>query len=309
MEKKRSFGVWLVTGIMHLVGSLPLGFHRASARFVAWLLKDVFRYRTDVVMVNLARSFPEKSYEELKDIRNRFYGHLARVFTEMFWIGACRGEKGRRRLHKSHIVEMTNPEELNRLYKLAPQLMILQAHTGNWELTAGFSEYSYTAPLELDPKAFAVAYTALHSPFWDAVMLDNRLGPVIDWELDALVESHRVLRFAVARRHQKFCFVFDTDQYPYIANGSNLTVEFLHQPTHTMTGGAALACRMNMAVVYLSYRCREDGGYTMTFIPVTENAGEMTPEQIMRTYYKLLEEDLRVQPWNYLWTHKRWKQL
>jgi len=45
----------------------------------------------------------------------------------------------------------------------------------------------------------------------------------------------------------------------------------------------------------------------MTAVPIAENASESTVSDIMTQYYKLLEEDLREQPWNYLWTHKRWK--
>ena len=26
----------------------------------------------------------------------------------------------------------------------------------------------------------------------------------------------------------------------------------------------------------------------------------------MKLYHKHLEEDIQAQPWNYLWTHKRW---
>ena len=33
----------------------------------------------------------------------------------------------------------------------------------------------------------------------------------------------------------------------------------------------------------------------------------MKPEQIMRRYYDLLEEELNETPHNWLWTHNRWK--
>ena len=105
-----------MTGAMYLLGSLPLGFHHGCAKVLAWLLRRVFHYRENVVMVNLSRSFPEKSYEEIVGIKKRFYLHLANIFTETIWFGACRGKRGRKRLVKSHIVEFTNTEELNKLY-------------------------------------------------------------------------------------------------------------------------------------------------------------------------------------------------
>jgi lauroyl/myristoyl acyltransferase len=60
MESKRSFGIRLVEGLMRLLARLPLGFHYACARFLSWLVGDVFRYRRDVVTANLARSFPDR---------------------------------------------------------------------------------------------------------------------------------------------------------------------------------------------------------------------------------------------------------
>ena len=35
--------------------------------------------------------------------------------------------------------------------------------------------------------------------------------------------------------------------------------------------------------------------------------GHMTAQDVMKTYYQLLQEDIEAVPWNYLWTHKRWK--
>ena len=104
-------GTRIVEGILYLMGRLPLGYHRWWGRRLAWLFRSGLRYRQDVVMTNLARSFPAKRYDELKDINKRFYTHFGTVLTEMIWFGACRGPKGRKRLHDSHIVEITNPEE------------------------------------------------------------------------------------------------------------------------------------------------------------------------------------------------------
>jgi KDO2-lipid IV(A) lauroyltransferase len=46
----------------------------------------------------------------------------------------------------------------------------------------------------------------------------------------------------------------------------------------------------------------------MTFVPITEHAGSMDPLDITQKYFNLLEADIKAQPWNYLWTHRRWKK-
>ena len=296
----------IIQAWLYLHGKLPLGYHRWWGRVLGWLLCHVFHYRVHVVMTNLARAFPEKKYQELKAISRQFYTHLATVFTEMIWFGACRGQKGRKRLHDSHIVEITNPEELSRLCRSARQLMLLQAHTGNWELIGGILNYSYGQALDIDPSRFAVTYHRLASECWDAVMAWNRTAPVADLGFEGYVETMNMLRFAIGHKEEPYGYSFITDQFPYVYSwGTN--VEFLHQSTRTMTGAAALACKLNMAVGYLRFRCREDGGYTLTVVPIGPPETPMQPEELMKRYYELLEEDLRQQPWNYLWTHKRWK--
>ena len=308
MKDKKTFGAALTGGLLRLVGSLPLSWHQWWGRVLGDFVRGVLHYRTDVVMTNLARCFPDKQYDELTAISKRFYRHFATTLTEMIWFGACRGEKGRKRLHESHIVEITNPEELNRLYAGAPQLMNLQAHTGNWELIGGIRNYSYGTELSIMPEDFAVTYMRLHSPVWNQVMADNRTAPVCDQGFEGYVETAEVLRFALGRKGRKFGYSFITDQSPYTPELNHPTVEFMHQPTQMMTGATALASKLGMAVVYLRYECREEGGYRMTFVPISDNAKGEDPVKLMERYYALLQEDLEKQPWNYLWTHKRWKK-
>jgi KDO2-lipid IV(A) lauroyltransferase len=306
MKKNTSFAALLSGGFLRLIGHLPLGWHRWWGRVLGDFVRGTLHYRNDVVTANLARCFPDKSYDELRAISKRFYRHFATTLTEMIWFGACRGEWGRKRLHRSHIVEITNPEELNRLYAGAPQLMMLQAHTGNWELIGGIRNYAYGTELAIMPDSFAVTHMRLHSRTWDQVMAMNRTAPVADQGFDGYVESAQVLRFALNKKGRKFGYSFITDQSPY-TDYNHPQVEFMHQPTAIMTAAASLACKMDMAVVYLRYECREDGGYRMTFVPISDHAKGEDPLQIMERYYQLLQEDLEKQPWNYLWTHKRWK--
>ena len=81
----------------------------------------------------------------------------------------------------------------------------------------------------------------------------------------------------------------------------------MHQKTKSMIGGASLARKFGFAVMYLRWEIVERGKYRMTFVPVCEDASQLTPEEIMTQFYRLLEEDLNREPWDYLWTHKRWK--
>ena len=276
-------------------------------KLIAWFLRSVLHYRSHVVMVNLSRCFPHKSYEEIRQIHDRFYLHLASIFTQTLWFGTCRGERGRQKLRRRHLVEFTNPEEFNRLYNGAPQLMLLQAHTGNWELIGGIVNYSYGVPLAAPASLFAVTYLSQHNERMNRFLHWNRTAVVADQGFRGYVEASQVLRFALRNKDEKFTYSFITDQSPYLST-SKEHVTFMHQDTVTMTAAAKLAVKMDMAVAYLRMAYREDGkGYYMSVVPICDHAKGEDPLEIMKKYYQLLEEDLEKQPWNYLWTHRRWK--
>ena len=74
-----------------------------------------------------------------------------------------------------------------------------------------------------------------------------------------------------------------------------------------MTGGTALACKFGMSVSYLRWKSVERGRYSVELVPICKDASGETPEGLMRKYYDLLEKDIQDQPWNYLWSHRRWK--
>ena len=107
-------------------------------------------------------------------------------------------------------------------------------------------------------------------------------------------------------RDVKNIYIYPTDQYPYaVSHDAGL---FLNQPTKVMLGSAGLAHKLGMSVLYLRMRQLERGRYEMTFVPICQDASALSPEDIMRKYLDLLEADIRETPYNWLWSHKRWKR-
>ena len=177
MAQGKTLWQGLAQGWLRLHGRLPLSYHHAVARFLGWLIRCVVRYRVDVVKDNLKKSFPEKSAKELKAIEKKFYHHFANILTETLWFGSCRGDHGRKRLRDSHIVEITNPEVLNRLFRERKQVMIMQSHAGNWELIGGILNYTYTEPLEITNHTFPITYLPPHHKSCDSLMGQNSKHP------------------------------------------------------------------------------------------------------------------------------------
>jgi len=301
-------GAFLLKVPLRLLGLLPLRVHYALGRFVAWLAGDVLRYRRDVVMHNLTKAFPEKNVWDLKPIRKAFYQHFGELVAEAVWFGGCRSPK---RLHRARLVEFENTEQAARLFEQASSIAVMCSHCGNWELFGGIASYNYTdTPLPFTEQNYCVVYRALSSRAWDLVMRDNRFAPLLDRKhYSGYIESKDLVRYAYTHKDEKNVYNVNTDQRPYFTSPANLDVDFFGQRVQTMTGAAALARKFGMAVVYLSMRRECRGHYVMRYEPICENASDMSVEEIMQQYYRLLEADIRRQPENYLWTHQRFARI
>ncbi|MBR5075527.1 MAG: lysophospholipid acyltransferase family protein [Bacteroidales bacterium] len=304
----RKIGTWLMLGLLRLLGLLPLRVHYALGRFLAWLAGDVFRYRRDVVVHNLTKAFPDLNVWDLKPIRKAFYRHFGDLIAETVWFGGCRSAK---RLHRQRLVEIENPEVPAHLFEVAPSMVVMYSHCGNWELYGGIESYNYSdTPLPFTEQNFCVVYREMSSKMWDDILRDNRFAPLKDRKhFPGYIESKDIIRYAFTHRDEKKVYNVNTDQRPYFASSGNLDVDFLGQRVQTMTGAAALARKFGMSVAYLTMRPDRRGHYLLRYTPICEDASKMSVQDIMQQYYTLLEKDIREQPENYLWTHQRFARI
>lgn len=304
----RKIGSKILSALLWLLGQMPLRVHYFFASGLAFLAGSVFGYRKKVVLRNLRCSFPEKTEKEISDIAKGFYRHFADIIVETIWFGGCTDPK---RLRRSRIVEIENPELLNELYETSPSVVMLNSHCGNWELFGGIGSYDYrNTDFKVKEENMCVVYKRLSSEVWDGVLCRNRIAPLMDRKnYEGLVESRDILRYAIRNRDKKKFYNFNTDQYPYSGAAKIDIGEFLHQQTYAMAGGITLAHKMSMSVVYLNIGRKERGHYVMRFNKICSNASEWSVEDILREYYDLLELDIKAQPCNYLWSHRRWKNL
>lgn len=298
----KNFGYYLVKGLLFPWSKLPLKLHYFNAGVIAWLAGSVFRYRRDDVVANVSRAFPTKDYSEVKRICKQFYRHFGDLVVETIWFGGCRNAA---RLRKADIVKVLNPDELNALADRHDGMMIMYTHCGNWELLGGIENYAPVLPFKEDN--FCVVYKKMHSKAWDAVMRDNRFAPLKDRKnFPGYLETKQVVRHVFSHRGQKIYYNFNTDQRPYEAGSGEILVNFLGQEVQTMSAAAALAHKFSMPVCYLRMPVLSRGHYGLEYVTICEDASQMSVQQIMDRYYELLGEEITAQPYNYLWTHRRW---
>ena len=301
----KTFWVKMFRVLIVLLSKLPLRFHYFMGSVLSWLACRVLRYRSDVVWINLSRAFPDRKYKEIKQIYEDFYRHLGELVAEFIWFGGSSYD----RLRKQGIVKLTNINALSDLYDRAPSVTLLSTHCGNWELLGGLPGYDSEdgGKLSFSEKEIYVVYKKMTSEISDRVFALNRIAPLELVGTECEVESKNILRFSIANKDRKCLYIYPADQAPYKGAGKHPIGEFMHQPTNAMIGSMGVACKLAHAVVYMKMKRVERGHYEMTFIPICEDASRMTPEEILRKYYDLLQEELNETPANWLWSHKRWK--
>lgn len=295
----------IVRGLMVALSQLPLGFHYFMGDIFSWLARKVFRYRYSTVMINVSRAFPDKKYKEIEKIVKDFYRHFGEIFAEAIWFGGS----SYKRLYRKGIVTMMNPEEFSELFLSTPSMTVLSTHCGNWELLGGIVGYITAAGGRgvIKEEQINVVYKKLSSDISDEVFRRNRIAPLENAGTECEVESRNILRQIIKQKDKRMLYIYPADQAPYWYAGKHLIGEFMHQPTYAMIGSVGMACKMSHSVMYMKMKRVGRGRYEMSLIPICRDASEWTPEELIRKYYDLLQDEINETPGNWLWSHKRWK--
>lgn len=297
--------VKIIRGIIVVLSKLPLKFHYFMGDILSWFMKNVVRYRSAVVYVNLSRSFPEKSAREIKKIYDAFYKHMGEIVAEAIWFGGSTY----RRLYESGIVTVVSAKGVSEIFENTPSMTVLSTHCGNWELLGGLLGYRTDdgETLRVPESSISVVYKKLSNEVSDRVFALNRVAPLEEVGTECEVESKNILRFSIKHKDERRMYVYPTDQAPYWGSGRYPIGKFMCQETTAMMGSVGVACKLSHSVLYAKMKRVERGHYELEFIPICMDASKVTPEEIMRKYYDLLEEEIRETPHNWLWSHNRWK--
>ncbi|MEZ4999478.1 MAG: lysophospholipid acyltransferase family protein [Bacteroidales bacterium] len=246
-------------------------------------------YRKDVIMKNLARSFPGKSEKELKKIRSKFYLHFADLVIESLKLQHMSASELKKRYR------INNPELLDRLNSEGRSAIAVFGHYGNWEWIIVAREFtSYK---------FLTVYKPLGNKYFDNYLLKLRSKYGMK-----LVPMANTLREIV--NHQKegipTITALVSDQTPPKREIQYWT-RFLNQDTPVYLGIEKLSTRFNLAVLFFRVRMKRRGYYTIDIETISEDPASLREHEITELHVKKLEEQIIEQPEIWLWSHRRWK--
>jgi len=274
---------------IYLLALLPFPLLYFFSDGVYLLLYYVLRYRRGVVKKNLCRSFPEKKEEEIQELERRFYRYFCDLFLETFKTLTISPEN----MVKHCRFEPETLAIFNELAEKNQSFMVVMGHFGNWEW--GGNTFSICCKHQL-----YVIYHPLSNKYFNGLIyrMRTRFGT-------RLIPMKDTLRDMLKNRDALTATAFIADQSPLPEHA--YWMDFLNQDTPVFLGIEKIALKIRYPIVYISIRRVKRGYYSVNAEKIELPLIIQKTGTITEIHTRRLEADIRSQPENWLWTHRRWK--
>ncbi|MBK9732813.1 MAG: lysophospholipid acyltransferase family protein [Chitinophagaceae bacterium] len=285
----QAIGFYLALPFLYLISILPQRLLYGLSDLVCFFLYDVAGYRKKVVSENLEKSFPEKTTAERKVIMRNFYHYLCDLFLETFkTLTMSRSFAMRHCTFDEQAMKLFND-----YYEAKKSIIVVMGHFGNWEWAGNaFS-------LQCKQQLFVI-YHPLVNPYYNKLIIDMRMR--FGTKLIAMQDTFREM---VRNRKLISSTAFIADQTPSPEKAYWTT--FLNQDTPVFWGTEAIARKLNYPVVYASVHRVKRGYYKIFAETIFETPSATMEGEISEAHTQKLENEIRMQPEIWLWSHRRWK--
>src|ERR1051326_1731374 len=159
----QAIGFYSALPFLYLISILPFPLLYLFSDFVFVLMYYGLGYRKKVVTQNLKNSFPERSEEEIRKLRKKFYRYLCDLFLETFktltisqtaMLKHCKMNEGSVQL-------------LQQYYEKKKSVILVLGHLGNWEW--GGNSFNFQCKHQL-----FVIYHPLQNKYFNQLVIGMR---------------------------------------------------------------------------------------------------------------------------------------
>ena len=271
------------------ISYLPKYFLYIFSNLLYVFLGRVLKYRKKIIHKNLKNSFPEKSENEIFEIRNNFYKHFCDLIVESF-----SGFSISRKSIEQKIT-IKNQDLLNDFAEKGQNIILIGGHYNNWEMTA------QRMPLVFKHELFAI-YKPIKNKFYDRKMKSSREKFGLN-----MISMKETKAYFTNETGTPRAIIFGSDQSPSNSKKAYWT-KFLNQDSAFLYGAEKYAKSFNWPVIYVSINKIKRGDYLVEYQLITQKPKEESYGEIIKKFAFLLESDIKNQPEYWLWTHNRWKK-
>ncbi len=282
--------VGLLKFVARVVAFLPAGMVRAWAWHWGWLLAHVARIRRGYVLETLARCLPDATAAERRRIYVEMWQHQVLNIMELMRF------YGGRRAEFAEGLEVYGEEHVQAALARGKGALILTAHLGNYVLMGILAVQRFGYSLSIISK-----------------VLKNRVAEELFESLRQAggvngIHAQQAYRPAVRALRRQELVGFMLDQQRPASQG--VFVDFFGRLASTSPGLAFMSAATGAPVVPVFIRRKASGGHILEALPLMEpppDREEETIRQHTAVYTKIIEEQVRRTPAQWLWLHKRWK--
>lgn len=258
---------------------------------IHFLVYRAFGYRTDVVMDNLHRSFPEKSIGERKQIASKFYRNLIDTFLETIKMLSGSDSFVRKRV-------TGNWEVVNDLVEIGKPIQCHLGHTFNWEWANYMASKNFVCK-------FLVVYMPIKSKAMDKVFL--RIRNKGGTGLIPATPPQEYINAINKYRNQVYAIGLAADQSPGDP-AKAFWLSFLGRPTAFINGPERNARIVNLPVVFVNIVKPKRGYYQIEFSKQESHSKQAAEGELTLRFARFLESAIQKNPDMWLWSHRRWKK-
>lgn len=280
-----------VIPFFYLVSLIPFALLYPISNVFSFVLYHLIGYRKKVVVNNLKNSFPDKSEQEILKITKEFYIHFVDVIFETIKLLTISEKSFKARCHYNS--EAMNI--FNSFFAKNQSLVGIMGHCGNWEWAAISHQFYFD-------QLITGVYHPLSNKSFDQFMLKlrSRKGA----HIIPMNQVYKALLNLKTQNKTTTCGLI-ADQAP--PPESAYWTKFMHQDTAFFYGPEKIAKKFNYPVFYLGVKKVKRGYYEMRIKVLSENPTVLPEGEITQLYVNELQNDLCEQPFNWLWSHRRWK--
>ncbi len=281
----RYWSTWLGIGLMRLVIKLPYRLQIAIGRKLGRLFKLLSPYRRTIVRTNLELCFPELGNQERSWLENRFYESLGTSIIETaagLWAPISFFDK---------LGRIESLEHLDNARKQGKGVLLLSGH---------FCSVDFAGRILLKHYPVCFVYQELRNKLSDRIVKKAR-----EKYIKTLISRRDLRGFVRALKSGEIVW-YAPDQC--LARKDSVFAPFFGVQANTLTVTTKLAKITGAAVLPFEIKRLPDArGYALTIQPPLENfPGESETADATR-FNALLEAQVRENPEQYLWTHRRFK--
>lgn len=256
---------------------------------LSWILRVMIRYRKDVISRNLRGAFPEMNQNEVHRVMIECYRNLSDVMLETLKGYSLNAAQ------LSSRIRFQNPELISQSLDNGQSIILTMGHMGNWEWCA------MTMSIKFANRVLCV-YQPIKNPKLNTLIYEERIK--FSLELFSPKQTRAMLKRLSA---QASMMVLVADQSPPSA-ASAYWVDFFGIETGFVPGPEHYARRFQIPIIHAELRRTERGFYNVQFVEVYDGKTDQPEGQITQRYAQILESQIKDQPGDWLWSHKRWKK-